>query len=178
MKRFISIHENFLTDDIYQPLKHFAETTELYDLAVNNTIWNQRIVHAGNCPTEIKTLGKKYVELVRNTIQTQFEITKPLYTDILCFNRWRVGDIQHPHADDGNGFDWRKFGCVLYLNEDYEGGNIYFPNQQTSLKPKTNTLAFFPGDDEFLHGVTQITSGIRYTLSTFWTYDFNRSIIL
>ena len=178
MKRFISVHENFLTEDIYTTLKQFAETTQLYDQSVNNTIWSKRIVHAGSAPMEIRELGKQYIELVRNTIQEQFEITAPLYTDILCFNRWRVGDMQHPHADDANGFEWRKFGCVLYLNDDYEGGEIYFPNHGTSLKPKANTLAFFPGDAEFLHGVSEITSGIRYTLSTFWTYDANRSVML
>jgi hypothetical protein len=178
MKRFISVHENFLTEDMYTMLKQFAETTQLYDQSVNNTIWSKRIVHAGSAPIEIKILGKQYIELVRSTIQTQFEISDSIHTDILCFNRWRVGDMQHPHADDGNGLEWRKFGCVLYLNEDYEGGEIYFPNQNSSFKPKANTLAFFPGDAEFLHGVTEITSGTRYTLSTFWTYDSTRSVRL
>ncbi len=178
MKRFISVHENFLTEEMYTTFRNFAETTQLYDLAVNDTVWSQRIVHVGNCPPEIKTVGKEYIQLVKQVIQLQFDIEKELYTDILCFNRWRMGDLQHPHADDANGFGWRKFGCVLYLNEEYEGGEIYFPNQNTVLKPKANTLAFFPGDEEFVHGVNPITSGIRYTLSTFWTYDFMRSILL
>ena len=179
MKRFISVHENFLAEDMYATLKQFAETTQLYDLSsISDSVWSNRIIHVGRTPVEIKAMGKQYIELVRNTIQEQFEITTPLYTDILCFNRWRVGDIQHPHADDGNGFAWRKFGCVLYLNEEYEGGEIYFTNQDISFKPKANTQAFFPGDAEFLHGVNKITSGIRYTLSTFWTYDLARSVVL
>lgn len=177
MKTFVSVTENFLEEELFSTLKTFAETTTLYDLNVNNTIWSQRIVHATQAP-ELKDIGKQYIELVTNKIKSDFELDKPIFTDILCFNRWRVGDMQHPHADDENGFEWRKFGCVLYLNDEYEGGNIYFPNQNLSIKPKANTLAFFPGNREFLHGVEAVTSGIRYTLSTFWTYDFSKAIHL
>lgn len=178
MKRFISVNENFLSDGMYHTLREFAETTNLYDKNVNDTIWSKRIVHVGQAPDEIKTVGKEYIKLVKEKITADFEIETQIFTDILCFNRWRVDDMQHAHADDANGFGWRKFGCVLYLNEEYEGGEIYFPNQNVSIKPKANTLAFFPGDDEYLHGVKPITSGIRYTLSTFWTYEVGRGIML
>ena len=84
--------------------------------------------------------------------------------------------MQHAHADGENKnekhpFFWRNFGCVYYLNDDYEGGEIYFPNQNIKLKPKPNTLVFFPGTLEYLHGVNPITNGIRYTLTSFWTFD-------
>jgi len=178
MKRYISINENFLEDEMYRVFKTFAETTDIYDKNINNTVWSQRIVHAPQAPVEIKTIGKEYIKLVRDKIKKDFDIERQIFTDILCFNRWRVGDAQSPHADDANGFDWRKFGCVLYLNDDYEGGEIFFPHQNTSIKPKANTLAFFPGDEEFLHGVRPIISGTRFTLSTFWTYDFAHGIML
>lgn len=177
MKTFVSINENFLDVDTFSTLKSFAETTDLYDQNVNNTIWSKRVVHATQVP-ELREIGKKYITLVSNKIKSDYDIDKSLFTDILCFNRWRIGDMQHPHADEDNGFEWRKFGCVLYLNEDYEGGNIYFPNQNLSIKPKANTLVFFPGNREYLHGVNPVTSGIRYTLSTFWTYEFIKALIL
>lgn len=177
MSTFVSVNENFLNQEMFSTLKTFAETTTLYDQNTNNTVWNQRIVHAVQAP-EIKEVGRKYIQIVAEKIKSDFNIDKPIFTDILCFNRWRVGDMQHPHADEDNGFGWRKFGCVLYLNDEYEGGNIYFPNKNLSIKPKANTLAFFPGDKEYLHGVEAVTSGIRYTLSTFWTYDFTKALIL
>lgn len=177
MKRFISVTENFLDEEMFNTLKAFAQETPLYEQNINDTIWSQRVVHATQAP-ELREIGNQYIELVRNKIKSDFEIEQEIYTDILCFNRWRVGDMQHPHADEANGFEWRKFGCVLYLNEEYEGGEIYFPNQSTELRMKANTLAFFPGDAEFLHGVNPITTGIRYTLSTFWGYDGGRQVRL
>lgn len=177
MKRFVSVTENFLDQELFEVLSTFAKTTKVYDQNVNETVWNQRIVHATQVP-ELKDDGLKYIDLVREKIKSTFEIEQEIYTDILCFNRWRIGDEQRPHADDANGFEWRKFGCVLYLNDNYDGGEIHFSNQDITLKPKANTLAFFPGDEEFLHGVNPIKFGIRYTLSTFWTYDSSRSIRL
>lgn len=177
MKTFVSVNENFLDEKTFSILKTFAETTNVYDSNVNDTIWSQRVVHITQVP-ELKEIGKQYISLVTNKIKSDFEIEKSIFTDILCFNRWRVGDMQHPHADDENGFEWRKFGCVLYLNDDYVGGQIYFPKQTIFIKPKANTLVFFPGDRNFLHGVEPVISGIRYTVSTFWTYDFSRAINL
>jgi hypothetical protein len=177
MKRFVSVTENFLEKELFLTFSAYAQSTKLYDQNVNDTVWSQRVIHMPQVPM-LKNEGLEYIELVKNKIKQEFEVQDEIYTDILCFNRWRQGDLQHPHADEANGFEWRKFGCVLYLNEEYEGGEIYFPNQNIILKPKANTLAFFPGDAEFLHGVNAITSGIRYTLSTFWTYDSNRAVRL
>jgi len=175
---FVSVNENFLDEEMYKTFRTFAETTTIFDQNVNDTVWNQRVAHAPQASQEIRELGKKYIELVKNKIMSDFNVEQEIYTDILCFNRWRVGDVQHPHADEANGFSWRKFGCVLYLNEEYEGGSIYFPHKDVEVKPKANTLAFFPGNEEFLHGVREITSGIRYTLSTFWGYEPERAVRL
>ena len=88
--------------------------------------------------------------------------------------RWLSGNGQAPHADkqmpDGtpNMYQQNDISSLIYLNEDYEGGEIFFPNQAVQLKPPKNGLIFFPGDIFFLHGVTTVTSGIRYTMPSFW----------
>lgn len=178
MKRFISINENFLPDEMYRTLRQFAETTNIYDTNLHDSVWNQRVVHFSQTPEEIKSIGREYIKLVKEKIMTDFELETEVFTDVLCFNRWRIGDMQLPHADDENEYHWRKFGCVFYLNEEYTGGQIGFIRQDTMLKPKANTLVFFPGDAEFLHGVRPINNGIRYTISTFWTYDASKEVII
>lgn len=52
----------------------------------------------------------------------------------------------------------------LYLNDDFEGGELYFPNLDISLKPKARQLVIFPGGHEYVHGVKTVTSGFRYVL--------------
>lgn len=57
----------------------------------------------------------------------------------------------------------------LYLNDDYSGGEIYFPDYDLEIKPKSGQLIMFPGGHEFKHGVRTVTSGSRYTMSSFLT---------
>ena len=93
--------------------------------------------------------------------------------------RWLPGQKQEPHADKElhvgedagkpNDFPYYDLAGLFYLNDDYEGGELYFPNQNVQFKPKPGAAYFFPGDKNFIHGVTEITSGIRYVIPFFWT---------
>jgi hypothetical protein len=74
--------------------------------------------------------------------------------------------------DDGNAMlDDLEFSALVYLNTsgvDYEGGEIYFPNQKLDLMPKAGQMIFFRGDIDHPHGVSMVTSGKRYTLVLFY----------
>ena len=88
---------------------------------------------------------------------------------------WVTGGFTHPHSDnstDGvyNAFEKSKWATFLYLNDDIEGGELYFPDHNISIKPKTGLLAAFDGGHANQHGVTLITSGTRYTIGQFWDY--------
>jgi hypothetical protein len=93
--------------------------------------------------------------------------------------RWFVGQYQLPHADkelhEGinagkpNDFPYYDLAGLFYLNEDYEGGELYFPKQDIEFKPKAGAAYFFPGDMNYIHGVKEIKSGVRYVIPFFWT---------
>jgi predicted 2-oxoglutarate/Fe(II)-dependent dioxygenase YbiX len=59
-----------------------------------------------------------------------------------------------------------KFGVVLYLNDDYEGGEINYPKLNLSIKPKARSLIIHPAGEP--HGAMPVTLGnTRYILSVF-----------
>lgn len=61
-----------------------------------------------------------------------------------------------------------KYAAVLYLNDDYTDGEIFWPNKDFVLKPKPGSLIMFPGTDEFNHGVKHVGEGpIRYVMPGF-----------
>ena len=61
-----------------------------------------------------------------------------------------------------------RYAAILYLNDDYADGELFFVNKDLQLKPKTGTLIVFPGTDEFEHGVKPVGTGpIRYVLVSF-----------
>jgi predicted 2-oxoglutarate/Fe(II)-dependent dioxygenase YbiX len=101
----------------------------------------------------------------------------PLHSDLINFARWPAGYELQPHADSENPggvphpYPWRDFATVIYLNDDYEGGEIHFPNLGLELKPRPGTLVVFPGTLFFLHGVRRVTRGMRHTIASFLTFD-------
>ena len=77
---------------------------------------------------------------------------------------WTVGTSGAPHIDAIEKEPFIEYSTVIYLNDEYEGGEIYFPKQGFSTKAKKYSAIFFPGNDRaYLHGVKEITSGNRYT---------------
>ncbi len=82
------------------------------------------------------------------------------------FNVLRYGTGQHykEHVDQGWGCLDRVLSGLLYLNDDFEGGEIYFSNQELTLTPETGMLVLFPSNFLFPHLVKPVTAGWRYSV--------------
>lgn len=88
--------------------------------------------------------------------------------------KWEPGAYARLHSDntDEHGkfgpFERSRYAAFLYLNDDFEGGLLRFPDRDVEITPKTGTLAAFNGSHDNMHEVTMITKGIRYTIGSFW----------
>lgn len=61
-----------------------------------------------------------------------------------------------------------RYATILYLNEEYLDGELFFPKIGIDLKPKPRSLLIFPGTKEYEHGVRHVGPGpIRYVLVGF-----------
>jgi hypothetical protein len=137
---------------------------------------------------------RKFSEKLNNKI---FDVAKQLYkqdfiTETFNFglNIHKVNSFTDAHVDiieESPGFqepgfkepvysNWRDawdgyLACNLYLNDDYSGGQIYFPEREyLTIKPKANSLIMWPGNKHFIHGIkkTKITS--RYVYGIFMKF--------
>jgi predicted 2-oxoglutarate/Fe(II)-dependent dioxygenase YbiX len=61
-----------------------------------------------------------------------------------------------------------KLTAIIYINDDYIGGEITFPHNNLSIKPKAGTLIIFPSNLQ--HRVDLISEGSRYMTQTY-IYD-------
>lgn len=179
---FISINNEWLQKNDFEKYLKFSNETNLWGERIPNNVWSGRVIY-NHSFDGLQELNKILLNSIKDKIKLEYNIDSNLYPDYLGLVKWENGDFQHPHADGEeigkpHIYHWRNFGCVYYLNDNYEGGEIYFPNQNIEIKPKPNTLVFFPGTLEFLHGVRPVTNGTRYTLTSFWTYDINHSLKL
>lgn len=73
------------------------------------------------------------------------------------------------HFDDSpeNNKTKTHYGMVLYLNDNYDGGEIYYPKLNLQYKPKRGDLIIHPGTEEYMHGVKDISNGNRYVITFF-----------
>lgn len=123
-------------------------------------------------------LAENYFEKIREKYQNAVETThgRKVKPNTTHAQKWEVGGIAHPHSDNSdfagnpNAFEINKYVGILYLNDDYEGGELYFPDHGIVLKPEAGMFVTFPGGHENIHGVTEVTKGTRYTMVSFWDY--------
>lgn len=67
-----------------------------------------------------------------------------------------------------------RYASIIYLNDNYNGGEFYFVHKDFEIKPPAGSLLIFPGTDPFEHGVKAPEAGpVRYVLPGFiHTKDF------
>lgn len=174
------IVKNFLTEQECKYLIDLVKNVEPWETG-GSEFWNNRSLNAINIYNQIDEIAGKLLYNIRKkigeTIKEQYKLEKQVYPDLCQIVRWFPGQEQHPHADDmknTDGNDWfhhREYGAVVYLNDDYFGGNTFYPKHDFYVKPEIGTLAIHPGDEEHFHGVTKIQNSVRYTIASFWTTE-------
>lgn len=80
---------------------------------------------------------------------------------------YKEGYYFKEHADDRGGMG-RSLTLTLNLNEDYEGGLFRFLRGEFDVKLGTGDAVMFPSSFLFPHEVTEITSGERYSIVTWF----------
>ena len=132
--------------------------------------------------SEVQFTFKSYMNYIRFLGQQIIhECTNELHIpDNTELTRWKQGTDMNVHSDnswpDGNKTDhptsFRTWSAIYYLNDDYEGGEIYFPRIDWAYKPEANSLLVFPSNDSYLHGVTEVSKGERFTVAIWYTQDY------
>ncbi|PZT89856.1 MAG: hypothetical protein DI637_05765 [Citromicrobium sp.] len=178
----IGLAYDFITEAERKQLLHFAKSPEApwETYLPKSDVWHGRMINPRSMPPKILKLMEKIRRRSAKHIKADYGITDPVYADTLQLVRWRPGDDQAAHADceepDGkpNQTPWRAFASIIYLNDEYEGGQIYFPKRDLRPELKPRLMAYFPSTAHYLHGVEPITAGLRYTFSCFYTFDPRR----
>ena len=70
----------------------------------------------------------------------------------------------------------RNFAVLVYLNEDFDGGELMFPLQKTVIKPQTGLMLLFPTSFMYPHVTNPAMGNDRYVLRL--SYFFNKEILI
>lgn len=83
--------------------------------------------------------------------------------------RYQGGQEYQAHYD-GSTSTGRSVSAIVYLNDDYEGGEVEFVNFGLKIKPKAGMLLLFPSNYAYTHIAHPVTSGTKYAIVT-WLHD-------
>jgi hypothetical protein len=111
----------------------------------------------------INFYGKRVLEFVRNHYEGPFDEYDQSKTHIA---RFEEGHGMHEHFDSTKPND---IATLIYINSNYEGGELFFTDHDVLIKPEPGDLVCFPDTPEFVHGVKPIVGGIRYTIPRWFT---------
>jgi hypothetical protein len=68
-----------------------------------------------------------------------------------------------------NPFPTYDINSIIYWNDEFEGGQFYYPEYDIELEIRPGLAVAHPGDVHYLHGVKKIISGERWTTPSFYT---------
>lgn len=90
--------------------------------------------------------------------------------DFFSIKKYDQGVDMGPHVDssDPTTTNHPVISGVIYLNDDYEGGELHFPNQNIKIKPESGSLIIFPSVEPYLHHPQKIIRGNKYMIPLFW----------
>jgi hypothetical protein len=122
---------------------------------------------------EIYNLIDFYIDKMKLFLQDSFNVELTKRPPVII--RWFTGLEQRPHADkqlnDGspNPFPTYDINSLFYYNDNYTGGELYYPQYDLEIKPSPGLAVAHPGDVNYLHGVKAVLSGERFTTPSFYS---------
>jgi predicted 2-oxoglutarate/Fe(II)-dependent dioxygenase YbiX len=183
----ILLVENFIDADLCQMFCDLAltETPDTpgvisYEKTTEQEVAREVNLRARDCqriPTE--SLGDVLQEIFFNMFTDHIEPffgqrvewwEKPQLLRYLPGGRYGAhADAEHWIAGEGGQGEWKRtldrdISVLLYMNGAFTGGNLYFPNQQYLLRPRTGLLVAFPSTHLFKHEAQITESGVRYVM--------------
>jgi hypothetical protein len=92
------------------------------------------------------------------------------YMEAINFVRYGEGQHFKTHPDSGPSYSC-DVSTVMYLNSDYEGGELYFPHLDYTYVPQYGDIVLFPSSYLFAHAALPVKSGIKYAAVTMFSYN-------
>jgi hypothetical protein len=154
------------------------------DVLVDNASINSKIYGV---------LDSAFQDAARDYAESQGDTSDPKLFPAMPVKKYMAGTSMGTHYDQQEGDDRLKYSLVMYLNDDYEGGEISFtirnlddsndnatPNSDFSqapkdsytfaIKPKAGSIVIFPSSPPYHHTAHLVKSGFKYMVPQHWTH--------
>jgi len=155
--------KNVLPEEDHQVLLNYVKSVESW----NHEPWHAKIVRSNQIPQHIIEMLEKVFGIVYEKSNSVYGVAiDPLEKNALHLVKFVKGFFLLPHVDTLSD-ESLHIASVYYINNDYTGGEINFPDHNIKIKPEANSAIIFPGNENYLHEVTEILDKPRYS-SALW----------
>lgn len=189
----VEIYENAWPN----PASTIAMVEERTSDPTRDTRWEKATTFGGGQYQDIRTnkhlsithYGKLYNDGVFQNIHNQFytlllaatigyrdrlSINEPLWHEEYNLLKYTSNQQYHRHYD-GTTDSGRAVSAICYLNNNYDGGALEFPNFNIKIQPEPGMLILFPSNYAYAHIAHPIISGTKYAIVT-WLRDRNNAL--
>jgi predicted 2-oxoglutarate/Fe(II)-dependent dioxygenase YbiX len=135
--------------------RRFVRASEFTEYPENSKYIIETLVNA------MYDTANKYAEIIG--IEGNPELGKNF-----VINKYATGEEMGSHVDWNEKNDQLEYSFVFYLNDNYEGGDIYWPNHNISVKPEAGSVVIFPSKEPYQHAVKKVTEGNKIFIPHFW----------
>jgi len=132
-------------------------------------------------------VARDYAEAMGNTDDPKLFPVHPI-------KKYKAGTFMGAHFDQQEGDERLKYSLVMYLNDDYEGGEISFSirnpegviqggtpaedfeiaiqnkSYSFAVKPKAGSVIIFPPSPPYHHTAHLVKSGFKYMVPQHWIH--------
>lgn len=141
-----------------------------------------------------KTLEKAFDDVARDYAKAQGITDEPKLFPQYPIKKYQPGTFMGAHFDQQEGDERLKVSFVMYLNDDYEGGEISFTiaspggilkearppadfdyakkdeNYTFAIKPKAGSIIVFPPSPPYHHTAHLVKSGEKIMVPQHWIH--------
>jgi len=171
MSRFKHIVENFLTQEECKGFIEFSEKQGYNESLIRTQggeVMNKEIRDNDRVIWDNIQFAEQLWELVKDMLPANVDGYEPNgLNERFRFYRYKDGQQFKPHVDGPyrkSDTEKSKITLLLYLNEDFVGGNTTLVLEGQEIEPKEGMLFLF--EHKIMHCGRPVTEGTKYVLRT------------
>lgn len=151
-------------EDIITPWQVWESSDAGYQFGYTKHVNAEKINTASH---DAKYVYGSIISAVRISAKHYFNVREinPGVESPISISKYSEGKFMGAHTDERSG---AYISAVVYLNDNYEGGELGFPNQGFSIKPEAGSMIIFPSTDPFTHDPRPAYGAERYICPIFW----------
>ncbi len=133
----------------------------------NEEDWINKSKGFGAWEGNVISLGRDMEKTVLKEIDSRLQsifVSFEKKISLSVIHRLTPGNNIDKHRDNSSQ-DNLIYGIVIYINEDFKGGKIFYPGLDIEYQPRAGSLLIHYAG--LYHEVTPVEEGVRYFLTSF-----------